>query len=174
MQGFLYQLRLYNSLLRVIDHFTLVMHSTGQWWWRQWGGLIRQKKTLRTYFMQRKCTFLSNQLIGNIYSMSLSSLHIFLQWEDCFTNVWWDFWSMCDLSDRVEALAFKVWRDCTIDMIQTTNFPYNHLISWTNRLFCVELSKSCPFWRQILPSVTTILELACGRWKWMRIFPQMN
>ena len=34
---------------------------------------------------------------------------------------------MCGLSDRVEALAFKVWRDCTIDMIQTTNFPYNHL-----------------------------------------------
>jgi hypothetical protein len=32
----------------------------------------------------------------------------------------------CGLSDRVEALAFKVWRDHITNMIQTSNFEYNN------------------------------------------------
>jgi hypothetical protein len=31
----------------------------------------------------------------------------------------------CGMSERVEALAFKVWRDHVIDMIHTANFQYN-------------------------------------------------
>ena len=32
---------------------------------------------------------------------------------------------MCGMSDRVEALAFKVWRDHSTDMIHTANFQCN-------------------------------------------------
>jgi hypothetical protein len=32
---------------------------------------------------------------------------------------------MCGMSDRMEALSFKVWRDCIFNMIQTSNFLYN-------------------------------------------------
>jgi hypothetical protein len=32
---------------------------------------------------------------------------------------------MCGMSSHVEALAFKVWRDCIANMIHTANFKYN-------------------------------------------------
>jgi hypothetical protein len=68
----------------------------------------------------------------------------------------------CGLSDRVEALAFKVWRDCITNMIQTSNFGYNrdnsvilHLIREKLAYFEEEHPK--------LEEATTILELAL--WK---------
>jgi len=54
--------------------YAILMHSTGLWWWRQWGGLIRRRKALRICYMWGKYTFLSSQLIGSIYLMSLHSL----------------------------------------------------------------------------------------------------
>ena len=68
----------------------------------------------------------------------------------------------CGMSDHMEALAFKVWRDCIYDMIQTADYQRGRDHSHTlNRIrgklahFEVELQK--------LKVVTTILEIAL--WK---------
>ena len=70
---------------------------------------------------------------------------------------------MCSMSERVEALAFKVWRDHITNMIQTSNFKYSgeesqnimHRIREKLAHFEDELPK--------LKEVTTLLELAL--WK---------
>jgi hypothetical protein len=69
---------------------------------------------------------------------------------------------MYGMSERVEALPFKVWRDHIIDMIHTANFLHNidnfdilHRIREKLTHFEDELPK--------LKEITTILELAC--WK---------
>jgi hypothetical protein len=69
---------------------------------------------------------------------------------------------MCGFSTRVEALPFKIWRDCISNMIQTSNFLYNGDNSSILREiqdkiahFEDELSK--------LKEATTILEIAL--WK---------
>jgi hypothetical protein len=66
------------------------------------------------------------------------------------------------MSERVEALAFKVWRDHIIDMIHTANFVHNidnsdilHRIREKLTHFEDELPK--------LKEITTILELALWR-----------
>jgi hypothetical protein len=69
---------------------------------------------------------------------------------------------MCGMSARVEALAFKVWRDHITTMIQTANFEYNGdnfgILRWIRARiahFEAEYYK--------LKEITTILELAV--WK---------
>jgi hypothetical protein len=62
--------------LRAMNHFTLIMYSTGHWWWRQWGGVIRQRNKLRTYLVWDKCTSLINWSIGDICLTSFNCLHI--------------------------------------------------------------------------------------------------
>jgi hypothetical protein len=68
---------------------------------------------------------------------------------------------MCGMSDRVEALAFKVWRDCITNMIHTADF------NWYNKLAILReiRSKLAYFEGELsqLKEVTTILELAL--WK---------
>jgi hypothetical protein len=66
------------------------------------------------------------------------------------------------MSDRVEALAFKVWRDFIINMIHTADFAWEggnqHIISRV-RAKVVQFEGKIPK----LKEVTTILELAL--WK---------
>jgi hypothetical protein len=69
---------------------------------------------------------------------------------------------MCGMSERVEALPFKVWRDHITNMIHTANFEYNgdnfSILRWIRSKldrFEAELPK--------LKEATTILELAL--WK---------
>jgi hypothetical protein len=69
---------------------------------------------------------------------------------------------MCGMSERVEALPFKVWRDHITNMIHTANFEYNgdnfSILRWIRSKldhFKAELPK--------LMEATTILELAL--WK---------
>jgi hypothetical protein len=80
---------------------------------------------------------------------------------------------MCGMSDRVEALPFKIWRDCIINMIHTANFEYN----WDNSLILLrirdrnqrilpEIRSKLAYFEGELPKLeeaTTILELAL--WK---------
>jgi hypothetical protein len=69
---------------------------------------------------------------------------------------------MCSMSERVEALAFKVWRDHIRHMIQTSNFEYNG----DNSLILREIRAKLAHFEdelQKLKEVTTILELAL--WK---------
>jgi hypothetical protein len=70
----------------------------------------------------------------------------------------------CGMSDRMEALAFKVWRNYITNMIQTSNFEYygdnlGVLREIQSKLahFEVELPK--------LKEVTTILEIALWKMK---------
>ena len=70
----------------------------------------------------------------------------------------------CGLSSRVEALAFKVWRDCITNMIQTAGFEsrrnnQNNLILREIRRRIIHFQKELPK----LKEATTILELAL--WK---------
>jgi hypothetical protein len=71
---------------------------------------------------------------------------------------------MCGMSDRVEALAFKIWHDHITNMIQTADFNYGadnrsilHSIRAKLDHFEDELTK--------LKEVTTILELALWKMK---------
>jgi hypothetical protein len=69
---------------------------------------------------------------------------------------------MCGLSERVEALAFKVWRDHIIDMIHTANFLHN--IDNSNILHRIQ-EKLTHFEDELpkLKEISTILELALWR-----------
>ena len=69
---------------------------------------------------------------------------------------------MCGLSLRVEALAFKVWRDHITNMIQTSNFGYNR----DNSLILHRIREKLAHFQDVFPKLkeaTTILELAL--WK---------
>jgi hypothetical protein len=69
---------------------------------------------------------------------------------------------MCCLSDRVEALAFKVWRDYITNMIHNTAFQYN----WDNLSILREIRDKIAHFEDELPKLkeaTTILEIAL--WK---------
>jgi hypothetical protein len=68
---------------------------------------------------------------------------------------------MCGMSDRVEALSFKVWRDCISNMIQTADFNWGG--NW--RILPEIRSKLAHFECEFpkLKEATTILELAL--WK---------
>jgi hypothetical protein len=72
---------------------------------------------------------------------------------------------MCGMSDRVEALAFKVWRDYITNMIHTADFKHNdngnfHIIQRIRAKvahFDDELPK--------LKEITVVLELALWKLK---------
>jgi len=66
---------------------------------------------------------------------------------------------ICGMSERVEAIAFKVWRDHIKDMIHTANFLYN--IDNSNILDRIR-EKLTHFEEELpkLKEITTILELA--------------
>jgi hypothetical protein len=68
----------------------------------------------------------------------------------------------CGLSLRVEALAFKVWRDCVTNMIHTAVFVYNGF----NRSILHGIRRRITHFEDELPKLkeaTTLLELAL--WK---------
>jgi hypothetical protein len=93
-----------------------------------------------------------------IDGFSSSTLHSF--WNLCQERM--QFLVMCGMSDRVEALAFKVWRDCISNMIQTSNFEYNR----DNSNILHRIRDKLVFFEDELPKLkeaTTILELAL--WK---------
>jgi hypothetical protein len=74
------------------------------------------------------------------------------------------FLGMCSMSERVEALAFKVWRDCIFHMIHTANFEWgenrdNSIILQRIRARVAHFEDEYPR----LEEITTILELAL--WK---------
>jgi hypothetical protein len=71
---------------------------------------------------------------------------------------------MCGMSDRVEALAFKVWRDHITDMIHTTNFQCNMDITVILRRIQEKIAHfEDEYPRLKLKEITLILELAV--WK---------
>jgi len=66
------------------------------------------------------------------------------------------------MSDHVEALPFKVWRDHITNMIYTANFEYNG----DNRSILNRIQEKVAYFEDELPKlkeITTILELAL--WK---------
>ena len=68
----------------------------------------------------------------------------------------------CGMSERVEALAFKVWRDHITNMIHTANFEYNG----DNSIILREIREKLAYFEEERPKLeeaTTILELAL--WK---------
>jgi hypothetical protein len=70
----------------------------------------------------------------------------------------------CGLSERVEALAFKVWRESITNMIQTSNFEYN----FDNSLILHRIRNRIAHYEDKLPilkEVTSILELALWKMK---------
>jgi hypothetical protein len=83
----------------------------------------------------------------------------------CFQSVFTErmqFLVTCGMSERVEALPFKIWRNHITNMIQTSNFEYNG----DNSLILREIrAKLAHFEDELtkLKEVTTILELAL--WK---------
>jgi hypothetical protein len=69
---------------------------------------------------------------------------------------------MCGLSEHVEALAFKVWRDCISNMIQTADFKRGR----DNLVILRELRDKIAHFEDELPKLkeaTTIIEIAL--WK---------
>jgi hypothetical protein len=72
---------------------------------------------------------------------------------------------MCGMSDHVEALPFKIWRNCISNMIHTANFPCN--MDGTVILHRIQ-AKAAHFqdeYPRLLKEITSILELAL--WKLM-------
>jgi hypothetical protein len=71
---------------------------------------------------------------------------------------------MCGMSESVEALAFKVWRDHIIDMVHSAEFKYNYLSS--NQAILDTIQAKVAHFEEELPKlkeITSILELAL--WK---------
>jgi hypothetical protein len=71
---------------------------------------------------------------------------------------------MCGMSTQVEALAFKVWRDCIEKMIQTSDFTWNRKNSIILREIRSKLAHLEGELSQ-LKEVTTILELVLWKMK---------
>jgi hypothetical protein len=72
---------------------------------------------------------------------------------------------MCGLSERVEALPFKVWRDHITNMIHTANFQYNG--NNNRNILGIIRAKVAHFEDELhkLKEITTILELALWKLK---------
>jgi hypothetical protein len=90
---------------------------------------------------------------------SSSTLHSF--WNSFQERM--HFLVTCGMSDRVEALAFKVWRDCISNMIQSSNFLYG---GEDNSNILHRIQDNLVFFEDELPKLkeaTTMLELAL--WK---------
>jgi hypothetical protein len=71
---------------------------------------------------------------------------------------------MCSMSSRVEALAFKVWRDCISNLIHSAEFMHSQQFH-NKDIICTIQAKFAHFKDKylILKEITTILELAI--WK---------
>ena len=65
---------------------------------------------------------------------------------------------MCGMSDCVETLAFKVWRDHIKNMIHTANFPYNVECFYICRGICEKVAYFEDEYPK-LKEITSILEL---------------
>jgi hypothetical protein len=71
---------------------------------------------------------------------------------------------MCGKSERVEALAFKLWRDYVTNMIYTSTFD----MRWDNSDILREISSKIAHFEEELTKlkeVTTMLELALWKMK---------
>jgi hypothetical protein len=71
------------------------------------------------------------------------------------------FLGMCGMSERVEALAFKVWRDSIFHMIHTANFEWGE--NRDNSIILQRIRAKVSHFEDELPKlkeITTILELA--------------
>jgi hypothetical protein len=71
---------------------------------------------------------------------------------------------MCGMSERVEALPFKLWRDHITTMIQTANFQYNR----DNSVVLHDIGEKFSYFEDDFPKlkeVTSILELALWKMK---------
>ena len=78
---------------------------------------------------------------------------------------------MCGMSSRVEALAFKVWRDHITTMIQTSNFENYE----DNSVILREIREKLAYFESELPKLeeaTTILELALWKIRMNEYFHQ--
>jgi hypothetical protein len=78
---------------------------------------------------------------------------------------------MCCMTLRVEALAFKVWRDCIANMIHTAAFVYNG----DNHSILHEIQEKLTHFEDELPKLkeaTTILELAVWKLRMNEKIPQ--
>jgi hypothetical protein len=88
---------------------------------------------------------------------SISSYASFLTFREQM-----QFLVMCSMSDRVEALAFKLWRDHIANMIYTAPYKYNE----DNRSILNRIQEKLAYFEDEMPKLkeaTTILELAL--WK---------
>jgi hypothetical protein len=78
---------------------------------------------------------------------------------------------MCGMSDRVDALAFKVWRDCITNMIHTANFGCNR----DNLLILRRIQAKVAHFEDEYPKlkeITTTLELALWKLRMNQNIPQ--
>jgi hypothetical protein len=76
---------------------------------------------------------------------------------------------MCGMSERVEALAFKVWRDCIFHMIHTANFQWGEN---DNSIILQRIRAKVSHFEDELPKlkeITTILELALWKLRMLRM-----
>jgi hypothetical protein len=78
---------------------------------------------------------------------------------------------MCGMSDRVEALTFKVWRDDIRHMIQTANYKWGR----DNSIILREIQEKLAYFEDEyykLKEITTILELAVWKLRMNENIPQ--
>jgi hypothetical protein len=71
---------------------------------------------------------------------------------------------MCGMSERVEALPFKLWRDHITTIIQTADYKYNR----DNSVVLHDIGEKFSYFEDDFPKlkeVTTILELALWKMK---------
>jgi hypothetical protein len=84
---------------------------------------------------------------------------------------------MCGMSDPVEALAFKVWRDCVVSMIHSAQYKYadDEYVHDENLYLINRIRAKVAHFEDELPKlkeITTILELALWKLRMNEIFPR--
>ena len=83
---------------------------------------------------------------------------------------------MCGMSDPVEALAFKVWRDCVVSMIHSAQYKYadDEYVHDENLYLINRIRAKVALFEDELPKlkeITTILELALWKLRMNEIIP---
>jgi hypothetical protein len=82
---------------------------------------------------------------------------------------------MCGMSERVEALAFKVWRDHITNMIHTADFKCCHNVNYNNFVYLHRIREKVAHFEDELPKLkeaTSVLELALWKWRMNENIPQ--
>ena len=84
---------------------------------------------------------------------------------------------MCGMSDPVEALAFKVWRDCVVSMIHSAQYKYadDEYVHDENLYLINRIRAKVAHFEDELPKlkeITTILELALWKLRMNEIIPR--